>query len=147
MVAARLVRDLMRLCFLLARRYAPYSKWLGSAFSRLEVASELGPLLRGVLAAPDYPTRERLLGDAYEVVARLQNQAGLAAWVEPGRRLYRGRPYQVIRADRFAEALAGTLTDPALRALPLVGGVDQWADGTDFIGRQDLIRGSVDALL
>jgi hypothetical protein len=32
-VAARLVRDLMRLSFLLERRYAPYSKWLGSAFS------------------------------------------------------------------------------------------------------------------
>ena len=31
-IAARLVRDLMRLCFLMERRYAPYSKWLGTAF-------------------------------------------------------------------------------------------------------------------
>ena len=30
MVAARLARDVMRLAFLLERRYAPYSKWLGS---------------------------------------------------------------------------------------------------------------------
>ena len=29
-IAARLVRDLMRLCFLMERRYAPYSKSLGT---------------------------------------------------------------------------------------------------------------------
>lgn len=145
-VAARLVRDLMRLCLLLARRYAPYSKWLGSAFARLAAAPELAPLLRRALAAADYPSRERHLGDAYEVVARLQNRTRLATWVDPTRRPYRGRPYQVIRADRFAEALAATLTDPALRELPRVGSVDQWADSTDFLGRQDLVRGAVDEL-
>src|SRR3972149_1449254 len=32
LVAARLVRDLMRLCFLMERQYAPYIKWLGTAF-------------------------------------------------------------------------------------------------------------------
>jgi hypothetical protein len=35
-IAARLVRELMRLCFLFERRYAPYSKWLGSAFRGLD---------------------------------------------------------------------------------------------------------------
>jgi Domain of unknown function (DUF4037) len=35
-LVARLARDVMRLCFLLERRYAPYSKWLGTAFARLE---------------------------------------------------------------------------------------------------------------
>ncbi len=145
-VAARLVRDLLRLCLLLARRYAPYSKWLGSAFGRLEVAPDLGPLLRGVLGAADHPTRERLLGDAYEVVAGLQNRTRLADWVEPSRRLYYGRPFQVLRAERFADALSRTL-DPVLGALPPVGSVDQWADSTDFIGSQPLVRGAVDALL
>ncbi|WDR02265.1 DUF4037 domain-containing protein [Devosia algicola] len=32
-IAARLVRDVMRMGFLLERRYAPYSKWLGSSFA------------------------------------------------------------------------------------------------------------------
>ena len=32
--AARLVRDLVRLALLLDRRYAPYAKWLGTAFAR-----------------------------------------------------------------------------------------------------------------
>lgn len=146
-VAARLVRDLMRLCLLLERRYAPYSKWLGSAFARLAVAPLLGSLLRGVLAAADYPARERYLGDAYEFVARVQNRSGLAAWVDPSRRRYHGRPYQVLHAERFAEALVRTLTDPTLRRLPLVGSVDQWADSTDFLEQPDLIRSAVDGFL
>ncbi|HXK25820.1 MAG TPA: DUF4037 domain-containing protein, partial [Myxococcota bacterium] len=49
-IAARLVRDLVRLCFLLDRRYAPYPKWLGSAFRRLACGPELTPLLERVLA-------------------------------------------------------------------------------------------------
>ncbi len=38
-VAARLVRDLMRLCFLQERRYAPYGKWLGTSFRGLPTAA------------------------------------------------------------------------------------------------------------
>ncbi len=45
LVAARIVRDLVRLCFLLERRYPPYMKWLGSAFARLESAADIGPAL------------------------------------------------------------------------------------------------------
>src|SRR5262249_38692628 len=48
-LAARLARDLMRLCFLLERRYAPYSKWLGSAFQRLDAHREVGPALERAL--------------------------------------------------------------------------------------------------
>lgn len=51
MIAARLVRDAMRLCLLAARRYAPYPKWLGRAFRELDVAVRLGPLLDAVLEA------------------------------------------------------------------------------------------------
>ena len=50
-IAARLVRDLMRLCFLMERRYAPYSKWLGTAFARLDCAPRLQPVLHEVLSA------------------------------------------------------------------------------------------------
>ncbi|MGA8113395.1 MAG: DUF4037 domain-containing protein [Actinocatenispora sp.] len=133
-VAGRLVRDLMRLCLLLDRRYAPYSKWLGSAFTRLPVAARLTPSLRGALAASDQPTRERCLCEAYSVVGARQNDTGLAAPVDPTPRPYFSRPFQVVDAGRFARALAATVTDPALRDRPLTGGIDQWADNTDFLG-------------
>lgn len=129
------MRDLMRVCLLLERRYAPYTKWLGSAFSRLPVAESLAPVLRGVLAATDHPSREAHLCDAYEAVAALQNASGLTSAVDPRRRPYHSRPFLVLRAERFAQALARTVTDPDLRALPLLGSVDQWADSTDLLQR------------
>ncbi|MEU0696017.1 DUF4037 domain-containing protein [Streptomyces niveus] len=145
-VAARLVRDLMRLCLLLERTYAPYGKWLGSTFGRLAVADALKPSLAGALAATRYPVRERHLCDAYEYVAGLQNATGLAAPVDPARRPYHSRPFQVLHAERFAQALAATVTDPELRGLPLTGGVDQWADSTDFLGLGGPRRAAVDVL-
>ncbi|MFD5897587.1 DUF4037 domain-containing protein [Streptomyces sp. NPDC060366] len=145
-VAARLVRDLMRLCLLLERTYAPYGKWLGSAFGRLTAADGLRPSLAGALAATEYPVRERHLCDAYEYVAGLQNATGLADPVNPARRPYHSRPFQVLHAERFAQALAATVTDPELRGLPLTGGVDQWADSTDFLGLCGPRRAAVDAL-
>lgn len=145
-VAGRLVRDLMRLCLLLERRYAPYSKWLGSAFGRLSAAETLTPLLRGALAATDYRERARHLCSAYEVVAAMHNDTGLTAPLDPTCRRYHGRPYRVLFAERFADALAATVTDPDLRSLPRVGGVDQWADSTDFIGEQGLRDAVVSAL-
>ena len=48
-VPSRLARDAMRLGFLLERRYAPYTKWLGSAFAQLECATEVGPALSACL--------------------------------------------------------------------------------------------------
>jgi hypothetical protein len=145
-VAGRLVRDLMRLCLLLQRRYAPYSKWLGSAFGRLPIARELTPSLQGALTATEHAARERHLCDAYEGVARLQNESGLAEPVDPTRRPYHSRPFQVLHAERFAEALLSTVTDPELRALPPCGSVDQWADSTDFLGQQQPLRAAVNAL-
>ncbi|MDP9950814.1 MULTISPECIES: DUF4037 domain-containing protein [Streptomyces] len=145
-VAGRLVRDLMRLCLLLARRYPPYSKWLGSAFARLPEAAGLLPTLRGAVTATDHAVRERRLGDAYEAVGALQNRSGLAEEVDPGRRPYHSRPFQVLHAERFAHALARTLTDPELRGMPLTGSVDQWADSTDFLARPGTVRAAVDAL-
>lgn len=130
---ARLVRDLMRLTFLLERRYAPYGKWLGSAFARLPGADALIPSLRATLAATTYPDRERHLCDAYEHLATRQNATGLATWTDPTRRPYHDRPYQVLHAERFAQALSHTLTDPTLTTLPLTGGIDQRTDNTDLL--------------
>ena len=46
LIAARLVRDLMRLCFLMERTYAPYAKWFGIAFLRLSCAGRCRPFSR-----------------------------------------------------------------------------------------------------
>ena len=76
-LTARIVRDLMRLCFLLERRYAPYGKWLGTAFARLEAHRDVGPPLHSALEAADYPAREAALTAAARAVAERQNALGV----------------------------------------------------------------------
>ena len=50
------------------------------------------------------------------------------------------RPAQVIGADRFVTDSLRQVTDPELRALPLIGAVDQFADNTDLLTEPALIQ-------
>ena len=132
-VAARIVRDLMRLCLLIERRYTPYSKWLGSAFRDLRIASDLTPHLDAALKATDYPAREAALCSAYEYVAHCHNQLNLAPPVNLKTRLFYTRPFRVLGGDRFAEACLAAIQDKWLRKQPLVGSIDQFVDSTDVL--------------
>jgi hypothetical protein len=124
LVAGRLARDLIRLCFLLERRYAPYTKWLGSAFARLEASTDVGPALERALDARDRAARERALADAYEAVGALHNRLDLTDPVDPTVRPFYSRPFLVLEATRFVDACLARVDDPLLRSLPLVGGID-----------------------
>jgi hypothetical protein len=146
-VAARLVRDLMRLVLLMERRYPPYSKWLGSAFARTGSAASLSPLMTGALAATDWKRRERCLTGVYEMVAARHNLLGLTAPIDPRTRPFFGRPFQVLGADRFSSALVSAVKDDDIRTLPLTGAIDQFADSTDFLGRGQFTRAVIDTVL
>jgi hypothetical protein len=139
-IAARLSRDVMRLALLIARRYAPYSKWLGTAFARLDHADGLDRFLADALRAPDFHAREAALGRAYEAVARRFNALGLVEPVDPELRQFHGRPARVLIAYRFADPVLESVTDPALRALPPIGGIDQVADTSDALNDPDAFR-------
>ncbi len=91
MVTARLVRDLMRLCLLMHRRYPPYSKWLGTAFARLPGIDGLKASLAGAVSAADWPTREEQLCQAYEAVAALHNELGVTQPLDTHVRRYYDR--------------------------------------------------------
>ena len=39
LICARIAERLMCLCFLYEKRYAPYSKWFGTAFGQLDIAA------------------------------------------------------------------------------------------------------------
>lgn len=131
-VAARLARDLMRMWFLFHRQYAPYSKWLGSAFAQLPDSAPLADALRVAIAARQYPSREAALVAAYEIAATKHNALGITAPVDPNVRLFYGRPFRVLMADRFVEACASSLTH-----LPPIGAIDQFLDSTDLLSYTD----------
>ncbi len=141
-LAARLARDVMRLCFLQERHYAPYAKWLGTAFARLDAAKEVGPALEKALRASTFSEREDGLVTACEAVARRHNRLGLTPPLAETASLFYNRPFRVIWAERFATALEEAVSDPWLRSrpLPLVGSIDQFADSTDVLSHPDRAR-------
>jgi hypothetical protein len=133
-VAARIVREIMHLAFLIEREYMPYSKWVGTAFSRLQCAVELEPVLLRVLTATEWPQREAALSVAYETVAARFNALGLCQSVPGKISPFYGRPFQVIHGDRFVAALDPTITDEAVKRLPrFLGNTTQWTDSTDVL--------------
>ncbi len=133
LVAARLVRDLMRLAFLLERRYAPYSKWLGTAFARLRCGPTLTPILNRVLATHPWQARQAPLCEAYVILAEMHNALGVTERVEPTITDYFNRPYKVLFAERFADATRAAIRDARVQAIDAnIGGADQWADSTDI---------------
>jgi hypothetical protein len=146
-VTARLAREVMRLCLLMARRYPPYSKWLGTAFAQLPEAAAIAPSLSGAVAAADWHTREQHLCRAYEMAATLHNQLGLTRPVEPQTRPFYDRPYQVLDAERFTIALREAITDPHIRQLQAIGAIDQFIDSTDALGNLQLLRATTTAAI
>ena len=134
LVAARLVRDLMRLCFLMERQYAPYIKWFGTAFAQLACAAHLTPILMRALDAHSWQEREKHLSAAYEFVARMHNTLGVTEPQPTQVSRYYGRPFLVIHADRFADAIHAAITSEEVLALPPnVGAIDQFVDSTDVL--------------
>lgn len=143
LLTAELARDVMRLCFLIERRYAPYSKWFGSAFARLRLGATLGPLLESAIAAGEYPEREEALVGAYRSVGEAFNALKLTAPIDPEPALFHDRPFLVPPADAFAGACAGAI-DPGSALAgsgPLLGNIDQFVDSTELLGhRPELCR-------
>jgi Domain of unknown function (DUF4037) len=145
-IGGRLARDLMRLGFLLERRYAPDPAWFGTAFAELAGAPALTPLLAELVGAASWPERQDAYATAAGLVVARQNELELAAPLDPRPRLSGGGPFWVIDGGRVAAALVAAVTDPAVRRLTrrrLIGSVDQWSDSaelTDVQYRADVRR-------
>jgi len=132
--AAGLVRDLMGLCFLMEKRYAPYAKWLGTAFSRLRCVPRLGPVLEAVLRSVSWEEREGRLSKAYGIVAGMHDALGLTLPLGTAVSRYHGRPYLVLHAGRFEAALRAAIEDPAVLSVPHeAGSIDQICDSTEVL--------------
>lgn len=146
LIAARLVRDVMRQAFLLERVYAPYAKWFGTAFEQLEAAATLRPLLEQVLAVDGWQARDKPLAQVYAVLGEMQNRLQICEAVSVETRSFFERPFTVIFAGRFKDALVTQIQDPLLKKLAHTapfGGIDQLSDNTDLlenVGIRPLLR-------
>ncbi|MGH9199310.1 MAG: DUF4037 domain-containing protein, partial [Acidimicrobiia bacterium] len=136
-VCARLVRDLMRMCFLIEREYAPYIKWFGSAFSQLKCASSLAPILSSAMRGRDWHEREEHLIRAFELVAEMFNDLRLVEPLSTTPRLFHGRPFRVLGSRRFVEAC---MNATPLRDFGYRGSLDQMSDSTDVLSNPEFFK-------
>jgi hypothetical protein len=130
LIGSEMVSGLMHLSFLIERRYAPYVKWFGTAFSELQIAGRLSAPLEAALHARTWTQREKALGSGYEIVADAFNDLEIAPrlTLEPVRMWE--RPFPVMWAD-FPGALSASISDPQVRDLVNrwpTGGIDQVRD-------------------
>ncbi len=132
-VAARLVREVMRLALLMEKQYAPYSKWLGSAFKQVQLSKKLGPVLREVLLAENWKAREKKLGQVYALLARQHNALRITKPLPTRVTKYFNRPYLVIHGDTFADEIRKGIKDPQVKKITSnIGAIDQFTDSSEL---------------
>lgn len=140
-LASNLAEDLVGLALLQERRYKPYKKWLGSSFRRTSDYCLIGPMIQRLLAPASFEDREKGISDALEALAVKQNDLGLCSPLEPKVRAFHSRPYMVLHAHRFAEALHNSIENSEIRAWPIgVGNVDQITDSVALKENPDLLK-------
>jgi hypothetical protein len=136
LIGARLVRDVMRLCFLMEKTYAPYPKWFGSAFKQLSCAKTLWPVFQGVLRSEAWQARESYLVQAYEYIAAWHNALKLTEPLPEKVTFFYGRPFRVIAQHGFTEALLKRIQDPDVKRIAersLIGSIDLFSDNVDLV--------------
>jgi hypothetical protein len=134
----------MRIAFLVERQYAPYAKWLGTAFEHLDCAPRIGRMLRQALEAGDWQQRETVIAAAAEALADDQLKRGIPGAVQPKIAAYFTRPFRVINADEIAAGIRAAIADETLRNLP-AGAIDQFSDSTPVLTRPALMQALVAA--
>ncbi len=140
-LASRLVRDLMRLCLLLERQYAPYPKWFGTGFSQLRCAPDLIPIFTAIHASTSWQAREEHLIRAYEYIAAKHNDLAITSPIQSKTSYFHSRPFRIIEGGEAAAATWHSIKDEAVRSLPPgLGKIDQFVDSTDILDETDRCR-------
>ncbi|OAQ70447.1 hypothetical protein VFPPC_02916 [Pochonia chlamydosporia 170] len=136
LIGSRLVRDVMNLCFLMERRYAPYPKWFGLAFRQLQCGPLLEPILLGAQQASTWRERQEFLAQAYEVLAKKHNALGIGKALPDKVSYFHDRPFKVVHGELFAEEVFKQITDVEVRRIAAqqpIGSLSQWADNTSLL--------------
>jgi hypothetical protein len=140
LLAARQVREMMRLAFLLERRCAPYDKWFGTAFRGLGLAGSLRPRLQQALNAKSPLARETALSRAYEILAKRQNALRICPPLPARVTRFHDRPYLVIHAGAYAAAIRERIRNHRVRNLTRVGSIDQFGDTEELSSTRQQLK-------
>lgn len=133
-IAASISRDLMRIALLQQRRYAPYAKWLGSAFGRTDVGAIVMPHLKKVHASTNWQEREHALNSAGAMLIEQLNGLELIPQMPTEADQFHARPFHILPAEDIAGHLLGPVTTAGVPTLAAFScGIDVITDSTDAL--------------
>lgn len=118
-IASRLINHLMKLCFLMEKKYTPYSKWFGTAFAELKSSKKLIPIFNKVLNTQSWKEREKHLSQAYTEVARLHNNLSITKSMKTEVSKFHNRSYLIIHAKCFSDEIRKSIMNNKIRELQL----------------------------
>lgn len=75
--SAKIAQRLMRIGFMVSRKYFHYKKWCGSLFMRLPIAAALQPILLELMAEQQWQKVEEMIGEAAVILLQQQNKLKL----------------------------------------------------------------------
>lgn len=135
-LASRIVSDMMRLCFLMEKQFAPYAKWFGTAFNELDCAEMLAPMLRRMQLAQDWHERASAYAHVVEYVIDKHNQLNIMPPLKVAAQKFHNRPFPVANGGDIASGILSRITDKEVRKLlelpSTIGNIDQICDETSL---------------
>ena len=144
LLSAAIATDIIRLAFLLRRRWAPYPKWTELAFRDVPGSAELQPAIEQLTTADGWREREAGAVAALDRLGQWQRALGRPTPAEVTEPFF-DRPYRTVRSEVAAMLLAD-ISDPAVRALPPgVGAIEQWVENAVILSSPELRSGALAA--
>lgn len=132
-IATRLVKDIMKMCFLMEKQYTPYIKWFGTKFYNLKSSKTLKPILNAIMQSDNWKIREKYLVKAYEYLAKMHNSLKITKPLKTKADFFYDRPFLVINGGLFASEIRKQIKDPAVKSIKLnIGSINQFSDSTDI---------------
>lgn len=131
--ASRLLRRIIRLSFILSKKYHPYYKWSAFAFSKLPIAQKLHPLLLKILKEDNWRNREKLLCQAYLILLKKQNSLQITPEISLKPIRFYSRNQTVIDIQIIIKELKKLLEPPLSELKYPIGSIDHFIDDTHIL--------------
>ena len=139
-IAVRLIQSIMNICFLMEKKYIPYSKWFWTGFSKLESASKLTSILNKAISSINWKEREKYISEANEILANLHNNLKITKSLNTKVSNFHGRPFLVIHWDVFAQEIKKQIKDKNILNIKAnIGSVNQITNTVDLIENNELL--------
>ncbi|MFW9778367.1 MAG: DUF4037 domain-containing protein [Candidatus Heimdallarchaeota archaeon] len=141
--AGRLVRYIMRIGYILSKKYTPYPKWFGTGFSRLSIARDLYSVLLSITKEDSWRQRENLLCRAYLILIKKMMELKIVPKLSIKPVSYHNRDQIVINAEKVCNEIKTTIKEPLASLEYPLGSVDHFIDQTDILTNAKLSRKSI----